>query len=146
MSPEHTPFQQVLNAYQAAVRAKDVEAFLAIYSDDLQVFDMWGAWSLRGIDAWRRMATEWFASLGSDYVVVEAEEVASSADAGLAVGHALLRYTAYSADGRRLRSLDNRITVAMRRAGETWRIFHEHTSAPIGHETTKAVLQRDGGE
>jgi ketosteroid isomerase-like protein len=145
MNPEPTPFQQVLRAYQAAVRAKDVEAFLAIYADDLQVFDMWGGWSLRGIDAWRRMATEWFGSLGSEYVVVDFDEVEGSVDGALAVGRALLGYTAYSADGQRLRSLDNRITVAMRRTGETWKIFHEHTSAPIDHETTKAMLRRDGG-
>lgn len=145
MSPEHAPFQQLLSAYQSAVRAKDVEAFLAIYVDDVRVFDLWGAWSLRGIDAWRSMATEWFASLNDEYVVVEADEVEATVTGDLAVGHAFLRYTAYSSQGQRLRSLDNRITVAMRRTGETWRIFHEHTSAPIDHATTKAVLQRDNG-
>lgn len=145
MSPEHAPFQHLLSTYQAAVYAKDIEAFLAIYADDVRVFDLWGAWSLRGIDAWRSMATEWFASLNDEYVVVEADEVEATVTGDLAVGHAFLRYIAYSAQGRRLRSLDNRITVAMRRTGETWRIFHEHTSAPIDHETTKAVLQRDGG-
>ncbi|WP_235568789.1 nuclear transport factor 2 family protein [Lysobacter sp. Root983] len=145
MNPEPTPFHQVLSAYQAAVRAKDVEAFLTMYADDLQVFDMWGGWSLRGLEAWREMATEWFGALGSDYVVVGFDEVEASVDGALAVGHALLSYTAYSADGQRLRSLDNRITVAMRWTGETWKVFHEHTSAPIDHETTKAVLRRDGG-
>lgn len=145
MSPEQAPFQQVLRAYQAAVRGKDIDAFLAIYADDVQVFDMWGAWSLRGIDTWRRMATEWFSSLGSEYVVVGVEEVEANVAGDLAVGHAFLRYTGYSAQGVRLRSLDNRITVAMRRVDGGWKIFHEHTSAPIDHETTKAVLQRDGG-
>jgi len=145
MSPESAPFQQVLSAYRSAVRAKDVEAFLAIYADDVQVFDMWGAWSLRGIETWRSIATEWFASLGDEYVVVEADEVEATVAGDLAVGHAFLRYTGYSAQGQRLRSLDNRITVAMRRTEGAWRIFHEHTSAPIDHATTKAVLQRDGG-
>jgi ketosteroid isomerase-like protein len=39
--------------YKAAARTKNVEAFLAIYDDDVHVFDMWGMWSLRGIEAWR---------------------------------------------------------------------------------------------
>jgi ketosteroid isomerase-like protein len=54
----------VLRAYAAAVYAKDVDAFAALYAEDVQVFDMWGQWSHRGIEAWRTMAAGWFSSLG----------------------------------------------------------------------------------
>jgi hypothetical protein len=36
-----------------AVLAKDVEAFVALYDADVRIFDPFGAWSHRGIDAWR---------------------------------------------------------------------------------------------
>ena len=35
----------VLEAYRDAVHAKDVDAFVAIFGDDVRVFDMWGTWS-----------------------------------------------------------------------------------------------------
>jgi uncharacterized protein (TIGR02246 family) len=144
MSEAHDPISQVLAAYKAAVYAKDTEAFLALYDDDVRVFDMWGAWSLQGIAAWRAMAEGWFSTLGAERVVVRADDIEATHAGELAIGHAILTYTAISAEGEELRSLNNRITVALRRVDGSWKIFHEHTSAPIDHESTKAILQRAG--
>lgn len=136
------PVREILARYAQAVLAKDVDAFVALYADDIEVFDMWGAWSLRGIDAWRAMATDWFSSLGEERVVVGVEEAAGTATDDLAFGHAILTYAAHAADGTPLRSLVNRITLGLRRVGGEWKIVHEHTSAPIDHATTKAILRR----
>ncbi|MEH6419334.1 YybH family protein [Pseudomonas sp. CGJS7] len=136
------PFQQVLQAYAAAVLAKDVEAFVALYDDDVHVFDMWSDWSLRGIEPWRAMASDWFASLGDERVVVEIDRAQSVGGGDVVFGHAFLRYTAFAASGERLRSLDNRISVGMVRRDGRWKIAHEHTSAPIDHAGAKAILQR----
>jgi ketosteroid isomerase-like protein len=136
------PFLQILESYKTAVLAKDVESFLALYHDEVHVFDLWGAWSLHGIEAWRSMAMEWFASLGDDRVIVEIDQVGSTCLGDLAIGHAFLTYTAVSADGTELRSLDNRITAALRKVEGVWKIFHEHTSVPIDHASTKAMLRR----
>lgn len=46
----------VIEGYAAAVRAKDVDAFVSLYAKDVRVFDMWGRWSYDGVDAWRSMA------------------------------------------------------------------------------------------
>lgn len=143
MKDTHDPFRQALEAYRSAVYAKDVDAFAAIYDDDVQVFDMWGAWSLRGIGAWRGMAEGWFASLGDERVVVDADEIQSTVADDMAVGHAILTYAAVSAAGETLRSLNNRITMAMKSDGGSWKIFHEHTSAPIDHGTIQAILKRE---
>ena len=136
------PVRAALERYAAAVRAKDVEAFVALYDADVHVFDMWGRWSLRGAEAWREMARGWFASLGEEYVVVGFEDIEAIAADGLAIGHATATYAAYSADDTRLRSLDNRITLVLRQRGGDWRIVHEHTSAPIEQASLKAVLRR----
>ncbi|MBC7990165.1 MAG: nuclear transport factor 2 family protein [Luteimonas sp.] len=146
MNQSHDPFLQVLESYKAAVRAKNVDAFLAIYDDDVHVFDMWSTWSLRGIEAWRAMAVGWFSSLGTEHVVVSADEAQTTEIGQLLVGHAILTYTAMSAEGKELRSLDNRVTMALRRTGSAWKIFHEHTSAPIDHRSTKAMLRRAGDD
>jgi len=142
MSQTSDPVHEALARYSAAAYEKDVDAFVSLYSDDLHVFDMWNSWELRGIDAWRAMAAGWFSSLGDERVVVKASDVVATANGEFAMGHATLTYTAISADGQELRSLDNRITLAMRRAGNAWKIFHEHTSGPIDHKTMKGVIKR----
>ena len=142
MSQTSDPVHQALARYSAAAYEKDVDAFVALYSADLHVFDMWNSWELRGIDAWRAMAAGWFSSLGDERVVVKATDVVATVNGELAMGHATFTYTAISADGQELRSLDNRITLAMRRVGNAWKIFHEHTSGPIDHKTMKGVIKR----
>lgn len=140
-----SPFHDVLARYAGSVRDKDVEAFVALYDTDVHVFDMWGRWSLRGIDAWRAMAREWFGSLGGEQVVVAYADAEASMAGGLVVGHATVTYTAQSAAGEPLRSLDNRMTMALRRRGDAWLVFHEHSSAPIDHASLQARLQRGDG-
>jgi ketosteroid isomerase-like protein len=142
MSPNIDPIQEALTNYSAAVHDKDANAFVSLYSDDLHVFDMWNSWDLRGIAAWRKMAEGWFSSLGDERVVVTASDVESAVAGDVAVGHATLTYTAVSADGTELRSLDNRITIALRRTGNAWKIFHEHTSGPIRHDSLKGIIKR----
>lgn len=143
MSAAEAPVETALARYAQAVRDKDVAAFAALYAEDVQVFDMWGAWSLSGIEAWRGMAERWFGSLGDEQVVVTWRDVQASVADALAVGHATLTYTAVSAAGQTLRALDNRITLALRRQAGEWKIFHEHTSAPIEHATLQAILTRE---
>lgn len=144
MPPSSDPVQQALARYSAAAFEKNVDAFVALYADDVHVFDMWNEWELRGVDAWRKMAEGWFSSLGMERVVVKASDVKSAITADLAVGHATLTYTAVSPEGKELRSLDNRLTIALRRSGDAWKIFHEHTSGPIHHKTLVATIQRSG--
>jgi len=142
MNGPSSAFQQILDSYSAAVLAKDTEAFVALYDNDVHVFDMWGAWSLHGIDAWRAMVADWFGALGSETVVVEAAQVQASTAGDLAFGHALLTFTAHAADGTVLRSMTNRVTMGVQRRDDVWRVIHQHTSAPIVHDTLKAILQQ----
>jgi uncharacterized protein (TIGR02246 family) len=142
MSQATDPVRDALARYCAAAYDKDVHAFVSLYEDDVQVFDMWNQWELRGIAAWRSMAEGWFGSLGTERVVVTVSDVASTASADLAVGHATLTFSAVSAEGKELRSLDNRLTIAMRRTGDVWKIFHEHTSAPIEHKSLTGMIKR----
>jgi uncharacterized protein (TIGR02246 family) len=142
---EDNPFLRALAAYVEAVRAKDVDAFAALYDHDIDVFDTWGAWSLSGLAAWRDMAADWFSSLGEERVIVTSEEEYSTVAEDLAIGHAVLTYTAISSGGTELRSLSNRATMALRRTGDSWKIFHEHTSVPIDRQSLQAILRRSDG-
>lgn len=142
---ETNPFLRTIAAYKEAVFTKDVDAFVVLYDSDVHVFDMWGTWSLRGLKAWRAMAENWFASLGDECVVVTSDNESSTAAEDLSVGHAVLTYTAITPDGAKVRSLSNRATMALRKTGDSWKIFHEHTSAPIDHKSQQAILHHSDG-
>jgi ketosteroid isomerase-like protein len=145
MSKSADPVLHALTQYKSAAYHKDVSAFVALYTHDVHVFDMWNRWELRGIEAWRNMAEGWFKSLGEERVVVGISDVVSTVEDDLALGHATLTYTAMSAEGKELRSLDNRITIALRRTDGMWKVFHEHTSGPIDHSSLKGMIKRGGG-
>jgi len=133
---------QVLDDYKSAVLAKDVDAFLALYDDEVRVFDMWGNWSYSGIAAWRAVVARWFEAHGSERVVVEFGDTQVRAAPDIAVINVFVVYRGVSAEGVELRSMTNRMTLALWRTAGRWKIVHEHTSAPVDHETTRAILAR----
>jgi len=135
--------EQVLDAYAAAVRAKDVAAFVGLYADDVRTFDLWSVWAYDGKPAFREMVQDWFGSLGDDVVAVEHDDVRVQPGEDVAGLSAFLTYRAMSPEGEELRSMNNRLTWILRRDGDgSWKIAHEHTSAPAG-EGGKVELRRE---
>jgi uncharacterized protein (TIGR02246 family) len=132
----------LLDAYRDAVRAKDVDAFIAIFADDVRVFDMWGTWSHDGIDSWREMAVGWFGSLGDELVQVDFDDVQTTIGDDTAVLSAFVTFAGLSADGAELRSMNNRLTWGLRKTDGSWKVVHEHTSAPVELATGKVDLRR----
>lgn len=142
MNELEKPIRRVLDAYKAAVFAKNVDAFVALYDQNVCVFDMWGEWSYNGIKAWRKMVTDWFGSLGTERVSVDVSDVRVVVAQDVAVVHAFVTYRGLSTEGEELRAMSNRLTLALKQSGGTWWIVHEHTSAPVDFETSKVILQR----
>jgi uncharacterized protein (TIGR02246 family) len=132
----------LLESYREAVYAKDVDAFVAIFADDVRVFDMWGTWSHDGIESWREMAVGWFGSLGDELVRVEFDDVQTTVGDDTAVLSAFVTFAGLSAGGDELRSMNNRLTWGLRKTGGTWKVVHEHTSAPVEMATGKVDLER----
>ncbi len=135
--------EEMLSAYADAVRAKDVDAFVGLYADDVRNFDLWEQWSYDGKDALRGMVAEWFGSLADDeQVAVTFDEVRSQAGPDVAAVSAFTTFAAVSPDGTELRSMNNRLTWVLRKETDgSWKIVHEHTSAPAGDEG-KVQLRR----
>ncbi len=132
----------VLDRYRAAVFDKDVEGMLALYADNVRVFDAWNVWEYDGAPAWRLIIEQWFGSLQDEAVEVGMADVRTDEGSDLAFISAVVTYTAVSEKGVALRSMQNRLTWALMRREGTWRIVHEHTSAPIGFEDLKAIIHR----
>ncbi|MBC8745634.1 MULTISPECIES: YybH family protein [Paraburkholderia] len=142
MNKLDNPVLQVLEDYQAAVWAKDVDSFVALYDREAVVFDMWGSWSYHGIASWRAMVEGWFGSLGAERVNVNFSAAQTIVAADLAVVHAFATYKAVDADGLELRSMDNRLTMTLRLQADGWKIVHQHTSAPIEVGTAQVIFRR----
>ncbi len=134
---------EILDAYAAAVRAKDVDAFVGLYADDVRNFDLWSEWSYDGKEALRGMVAEWFGSLDDDEVVaVSFDDVRTQPGSDVAAVSAFTTFAAVSPDGEELRSMNNRLTWVLRKEADgSWKIVHEHTSAPAG-EGGKVQLSR----
>jgi uncharacterized protein (TIGR02246 family) len=141
MNELERPILQVLESYKAAVTTKDVNAFVALYDQDVCIFDLWGEWSYKGIEAWRGMVTDWFGSLGTEHVIVDFNGVQTILGNDIAMVHAFVIYQGVSADGNKLRSMQNRLTWVLKHKDGVWKIIHEHTSAPVNLETLKVILQ-----
>ncbi|HKI91565.1 MAG TPA: SgcJ/EcaC family oxidoreductase [Gaiellaceae bacterium] len=134
--------EELLEGYAAAVRAKDVDGFVSLYASDVRVFDMWGRWSYDGADSWRSMAAGWFGSLGDEQVAVEFEDVQTVVANDLAIAHAFVTYKGLSAEGAELRAMNNRLSWALQKTADGWKVIHEHSSAPVDFDTGKVQLKR----
>jgi ketosteroid isomerase-like protein len=134
--------RRVLASYASAVHAKDVAAFMRLYDSSVRVFDTWGVWSYEGAEAWQRAVEGWFTSLGAERVKVTFDDVHISAAQGVAVVSAIVTYAGLSAQGEPVRAMQNRLSWALRTIGHVPRIVHEHTSAPLGYDGAKGILQR----
>ena len=135
--------EAILDGYRTAVYDKDVDAFMNLYDDGARVFDMWGRWLYPTAAEWRKPAEEWFASLGTDRSSPEFHDVQIDVGDNVAAVHAFITYRGVSAEGKELRSMDNRITWVLRKRSDgAWKIVHEHTSAPAELESGKVSLRR----
>jgi len=144
MSDTEKQVLRALDTYKSAVLAKNAETFMHLYDPDVRVFDTWGTWSYEGAAAWRIAVEGWFSSLGNENVRVSFDDVKIVGDKSFASMSAIVTYAAVSAQGQALRAMQNRISWVLRSSGHVLRVVHEHTSAPLGFEDTKAILERQG--
>lgn len=142
MSEIEVSIARVIESYKAAVLARDIEAFMRLYDPAVRVFDAWGVWSYEGAPAWRVAVEGWFASHPNDRFTVTFDEVRAYSTPAFASVSAIVSYAVVSSRGEELNSMQNRLTWVLRTSGHVPRIVHEHTSAPVGFEDQKAILQR----
>jgi uncharacterized protein (TIGR02246 family) len=144
MRDDHQDIANVLARYRKAVFAKDAAEYISLYSADVVVFDMWTDWSVTGLEAWHASTVEWFGSLGAARVAVEVDNIRITGGIDIAVLQCFMKFIEQNADGVEVRSLNERVTWALKRSGDAWKVFHQHGSAPIGFDT-KAIFDRSAG-
>lgn len=142
MSQIEAAVARVVEGYKASVAARDLTAFMRLYDPSARVFDAWGTWSYETLSAWQIAVEGWFATHPNDRFTVNFDDVVSVSSPPFATLSAIVTYAVVSTQGEQLNSMQNRLTWVLRTSGHVPRIIHEHTSAPIGFEDQKAILQR----
>ena len=140
MSVVADPVGGFLQAYAAAAWDRDTERFLRLYADDVVVFDAWDKDEYRGLGQWTPVVEQWFSSLGDERVEVSFNDVRGVDGGDAAFASARVTYAGISPEGKRLRSVTNRFTVALKLSQGRWEAAHEHSSLPVDAETGKAVF------
>ena len=135
-APEIT---RIIDGYRAAILAKDVAAFMALYDPQARIFDTWAVQPYDA-SAWRAMAEGWFSSLGSETVAVRVDDVCVIPGHAVAGVSARVTYTGVSAAGAELRAMRNRLTWVLMGPAGALRIVHEHTSVAVDMGTGKGIL------
>lgn len=140
MTDAEEQLAHLFKAYQEAILLKDVERMIALYDDDVRLFD---AWVFEGAPLWRKVVERWFEALDTDTVKVSLDGARAEGGAELIVASANVTFAAYSPTGERLRSMRNRMTWALARRSGSWKIVHQHSSLPIDLGDLKAIVQPD---
>jgi ketosteroid isomerase-like protein len=133
---------KVIESYKTSVGTRNLDAFMRLYEPSARVFDAWGLWSYESLPAWQVAVEGWFASHPNDRFTVTFDDVRSLSTPAFASVSAIVTYAVVSAQGEPLNSMQNRLTWVLKTSSHVPRIIHEHTSAPIGFEDQKAILQR----
>jgi ketosteroid isomerase-like protein len=123
--------QDFFTIYKQSAWNKDTESMIALYHDNVVIFDMWNQGYQTGLTEWSNVIKGWLGSLGDEKVnvIFEMIEIHEGNDVGF--GSALITYQAISTSNTILRSMKNRVTLGFIKQGDEWKVIHQHTSAPI---------------
>jgi len=125
----HTEIQALINTYREAVMTKNVDKVIALYADDIVSFDAIKALQFKGKAAYR---AHWEACMEmcSGPHVFEFHEIAIETADNLAFAH-WVTHCGGTNDKGETQSCWMRATACYRPVGGTWKIVHEHWSAPF---------------
>ncbi|MEN5042602.1 YybH family protein [Pseudomonas koreensis] len=125
----HTEIQTLINTYRDAVMTKNVDKVMTLYTDDIVSFDAIKALQFKGKAAYR---AHWEACMEmcSGPHVFEFHEIAIETADNLAFAH-WVTHCGGTNDKGETQSCWMRATACYRQVGGTWKIAHEHWSAPF---------------
>jgi ketosteroid isomerase-like protein len=129
MTSTESEIRAILDRQSAAMRKKDIDQLMPLYSPDVVYFDTVPPLRFIGSDALRGRFLRWFDRFqGSIDMEIRDLTVLSSGD--IAVAYWLSRASGTLTNGREVGSWV-RATSCCQRAGERWLITHEHVSFPV---------------
>lgn len=126
---ENTDIHTLIQTYRKAVMAKDIDALMGLYADNIVSFDAVKALQFKGKPAYRAHWQECMTHCpGPHTFEFHQLNVVSAQD--MAFAH-WLAHCAGTDDSGETKGCWMRVTAGYQRVGGHWRIVHEHWSAPF---------------
>jgi uncharacterized protein (TIGR02246 family) len=129
--------RRLLDDWVKAIRAEDVDGIMTSYAPDVRAFDAIARLQFKGAEAYRKHWEACLAMCPGQLFEIHDLDIAVRDD--LAFGHYLARCGGTGPDGKEQVGW-TRATVCLRKTGGTWRVVHEHFSAPFDPESGKALF------
>jgi uncharacterized protein (TIGR02246 family) len=127
-----------------ALAARDLDALLANYADDVLLFDVKPPFRLRGVAAYRAMWAACLPYFPARFAIEHRDlEITATPDAAFA--HGLVQIRPIGAESPAGQTW-LRATICYARVGGAWRVVHEHVSVPFDPTTGQAVFISDPDE
>lgn len=123
--------QDFFTIYKQSAWNKDTKSMIALYHDNVVIFDMWNQGHQTGLTEWSTVIKDWLGSLGEEKVNMIFDMIEIHEDNDVGFGSALITYQAISTSNTILRSMKNRVTLGFIKQKGEWKVIHQHTSAPI---------------
>jgi ketosteroid isomerase-like protein len=118
-----TAIRNLIDDWSNAVCEGDIDRVLANRAADIVMFDVPGPLQEKGIDAYRKTWTLFFACNPPGPDRFRISELEITADDHVAFAHGLLTIGGGDAHCR--------LTIGLQKIGGLWRVVHEHHSMPI---------------
>jgi ketosteroid isomerase-like protein len=138
MTSTQSEVRELLDIWSEAIRIKDIDRLMALYSPDIVYFDVVPPLYYTGSAALRRNFLRWFEAWQSA-IGVEIRDLHILASGDLAVAHLLHRTSGTLKNGREV-GYWVRATVCCQQTDHRWRITHEHVSLPVDVASGSAAM------
>ncbi len=138
MTSNDAEIRALLDRWADAIRRKDIDLLMPVYSPDIVYFDVVPPLQIQGAAAARRNFLRWF-DLWESSIGQEIRDLHIAASAELAAAHMLIRASGTLKNGREV-GYWVRASVCCRRSSDRWLITHEHVSLPIDFQSGSAVM------
>ena len=128
----------LLDSRSDAVRIKDIDRLMSLYSPDVVYYDVVPGLQFIGSAALRARFLQWFDSVDGS-ISMEIRDLNILMGGNVAVAYMLNRTSATLKNGREVGNWV-RATVCCQRSNHRWLIEHEHISLPVNFESGRAAM------
>jgi len=128
----------LLHRRSEAMRAKDIDRLMALYSTDIVYFDLVPPLRYAGTAALRARFLDWFGRWDSA-IGLETRDLSVLESGDVAAAHMLIRASGTLKGGREV-GYWVRTSNGCQRSDDGWLITHEHVSLPVDMASGRAVM------
>jgi ketosteroid isomerase-like protein len=138
MASTESEVKALLDSQFEAMRMKDIDQLMSLYSADIVYFDLVPPLQYVGSAALRQRFLEWFDGWKSS-IGMEIRDLTIVASGNIAAAHMLLRASGTLKNGHKV-GYWVRASDCYRLSNDGWFITHEHVSLPVDMASRSAAI------